>query len=65
MKYKAEIWRYHGIIDTCESDNIDDIREWFKFEWYASYDNGMCSLTIYRDGEEMSWDEMFELRIID
>ena len=65
MKYKAEIWHYRSIIDTCESDNIDDIREWFKFEWYASYDNGMCSLEVYRNGEEMSWDEMFELRIID
>ena len=65
MKYKAEIWRYHSIIDTCESDNIDDIREWFKFEWGASYDNGMCALMVYQDGEEMSWDEMFELRIID
>ena len=65
MKYKAEIWRYRGIIDTCESDNIDDIREWFKSEWYASYYNGMCSLMVYRDGEEMSWDEMFDLRIID
>ena len=65
MMYRAEIWRYHGIIDTCESDNAEDIIEWFKSEWYASYDNGMCSLSVYKDGEELSWDEMYKLRIID
>jgi hypothetical protein len=65
MKYKAEIWRYHSIIDTCESDNVKDIIEWFRSEWYGSYDDGMCYLEVYRDGEELSWDEKFALRIID
>ena len=65
MKYKIEIWRYHSVIATYESDNIEDIAEWFKSRWYDAYDNGMCSLEVYRDGEDLSWDEMFELRIID
>lgn len=65
MKYKAEIWHYRSIIDTCESDDVEDIKEWFKFEWGISYDNGMCYLEVYRDGEVLDWDEKFELRIID
>lgn len=65
MKYKAEIWRYHSIIDTYESDNVDDIREWFKSKWYMSHEDGECYLEVYRDDEELSWDEKFDLNIID
>lgn len=65
MMYKAEIWRHHSVIDTCESDNVDDIREWFKSKWYMSYEDGECYLEVYRDDEELSWDEKFNLNIID
>ena len=65
MKYKAEIWCYHSVVDVCESDKIEDIIAWFRFGWNESYENGMCYLEVYRDGEQLSCDEKFELRIID
>lgn len=36
-KYKIEIWQYHSIVDTFESDNINEILEWYKEEWQAAY----------------------------
>ena len=65
MIYKAEIWHYGGVIDSRESDNVEDIKQWFRSQWCASYENGMCYLEVYRENEQLSWDEKFDLGIID
>jgi hypothetical protein len=65
MKYKAEILIYQNVVSTYESDNVEDIAEWFKDGWDVLYDMGGCYLKVYRDGEVLDWDEKFELKIID
>lgn len=58
MKYKIEVWQYHIVAETYESDDIKDILSWFKSSgWYTSYDMGYCSFDVYEDGRELSFEE--------
>ena len=57
MKYKIEIWQYHHITETYESDSIEDVVNWYKNTWLWLYELGNCSYSVYKDGEELSWEE--------
>lgn len=61
MRYKIEIWQWHSITETYESDNIENILEWYKVHWRWTYELGNCAFTIYKNNEELSWDEEYEL----
>ena len=61
MKYKIEIWQYHSITTTYESDDIEDVLLWYKAEWYMAYENGFCAFYIYEYDRPLSFDEEYEL----
>lgn len=61
MKYRIEIWQYHDITETYESDNIEDVLEWYKLNWWWPYELGDCVFYIYNDNEELSWNEAYKL----
>ena len=61
MKYKIEIWQWQNITETFESDNIEDILEWYRVSWWWIYESGGCSFTVYENGRELSFEEENEL----
>ena len=61
MKYKIEIWRFHAIIDTFESSDINEILKWYKEEYQYMYDMGECTFYVYINNKELDYDEEKEL----
>lgn len=61
MKYKIEIWQYFNMTEFFESDNIQDILDWYKENWWGCYEIGGCSFTIYENDRELSFEEEYEL----
>lgn len=61
MKYRIEIWQYHNITETYESNDIDDILQWYRIHWYWCYELGDCTFYVYKDDVELSWDEEYKL----
>ncbi|HKM04431.1 MAG TPA: hypothetical protein VJZ04_07520 [Lachnospiraceae bacterium] len=53
MKYKIEIWQYHSIIATFETDSYDELLEWYKVNWAWTYENGGCATYVFEDGVEI------------
>ena len=61
MKYKIEIWIFHEIVDTFESNTIDEILEWYREEYKYMYDNGDCTFYVYLDDKELDFEETYKL----
>lgn len=61
MKYKIEIWQYHVITETYESNDINDILKWYRVHWRWLYELGDCTFCVYKDGVEIPWDEEYKL----
>lgn len=57
MKYKIEIWQWHSISETYESDNIEDILDWYKSNWLYCYEIGQCTFCVYENERELSFEE--------
>lgn len=64
-EYKIEIWQYHSIVDTFESDNINEMLEWYKEEWQGVYLRDMCVFYIYKNNIKLNFDEKYELGFFD
>lgn len=64
MKYKIEIWQYHSITATFESEDIEEILSWYNDEWRYCYEAGGCTFYLYKDGEELSVDTEIDLGFI-
>lgn len=61
MKYKIDIWQWNHITETYECDDIKEAADWYKANWGNAYDNGLCAVEIYEDGEEYSFDKAVKL----
>lgn len=61
MKYKIEIWQWHSLTTTFESDNIEDVVDWYKAEWWWIYEMGDCSFSVYENDRELSFEEEAKL----
>lgn len=61
MKYKIEIWQWHSLTTTFESDNIEDVMDWYKAEWWYCYEMGNCSFSVYENDRELSFEEEAKL----
>ena len=59
--YKIEIWQYGTITETYESNNVEEVLDWYKWSWRNCYDCGGCAFGVYKDGEELSFDEVYAL----
>ena len=61
MKYKIEIWQWQSMRDIFESDNIEDIVEWYESEWKDCFEMGYCSFGVYENDRRLSFDEEWDL----
>lgn len=64
-KYKIEIWQYHSIVDTFESDNINEILEWYKEKWQPAYRYGACAFYVYKNNKRLDFNEEDKLGFFD
>ena len=60
-KWKIEIWEYHYVVDSYESNSINKVLKWFRQNWLWSYDNGNCSFEVYKNNNELTFDEKYDL----
>ena len=65
MKYKIEIWIYHAIEDTYESDDVKEVLKWYKNKWQYCFDNDGCSFSLLKNNEELSFEEINKLGFFD
>jgi len=63
--YKIEIWRYHSIIETYESEEMIEILKWYKSKWRDSNEMGECTFYIYENNKEMTLEEIAKLGFFD
>ena len=47
--YKIEIWRYHSIEATYESNDINEVVKWYREEWQYAYEWGECSFSVFKN----------------
>lgn len=59
--YKIEIWRFHCVEETYTSNNIKDVLKWYRDNWQISYEYGGCSFEVYKNGKQLSFDELNEI----
>jgi len=59
--YKIEIWQFHGITETFENEDVREVVRWFNENWKWSYENVGCSFIVYKDNQELSFNEEYEL----
>lgn len=65
MEYKIKIWTYRKLADEYESDSIEAVLEWYKTNWMYCYNCGGCAFYIYKNGEEVDFDKLYELGFYD
>ncbi len=61
MKYKIDVWQYGFLRESYESDNIEDVVNWYKENWCYAYQYGLCAIEIYEDGETYPFNKALEL----
>lgn len=61
MKYKIEIWQFHSLVETFESDNVNKVLEWYRAEWKMAYDYGQCTFYLYENGKMLDFDTKYDL----
>lgn len=61
MKYKIEIWQFHSLVETFESDDVNKVLEWYRVEWKMAYDYGQCTFCLYENGEKLDFDTTYDL----
>lgn len=57
MRYKIEIWQWHSIVDTFESNSIEEILEWYRENWLYVYERDNCAFDIYENGKLLEFEE--------
>lgn len=60
MKYRIEIWQYHSISETFETDDYNKLLEWYKTNWSWIYENGGCTFYIFEDDDEIDDDRKYD-----
>lgn len=61
MKYRIEIWVYRNLQDKYESNTIEAVLDWYKNYWRHCYECGGCDFDVYENGEEIGFDELYDL----
>lgn len=57
---KIEIWQRRSLVETYIADDLYDILAWFKWYWYDESQNGECAVYVYKNGTELSFEEMWD-----
>ena len=59
--YKIEIWQRQSLVEVYEQDDIQNILAWFKWYWFDVSEKGDCAIYVYKNGIEMTFEELYEL----
>lgn len=59
--YKIEIWQRRSLVEVYEQDDIQNILAWFKWYWFDVSEKGDCAIYVYKNGIEMTFEELYEL----
>ena len=60
-KWKIDIWQFHSVVDTYESNDVNEVLKWFRQTWLWSYDNGNCSFVVYKNNKILTFDKVSDL----
>ena len=63
MKYKLEVWVNGDPSATYRDNDIESLVKIFKEDW-DEYEGGRYEIYLYRDGRELSDEEILELGFI-
>lgn len=64
--YRIEIWQSRNLLEVYESEDIQNILAWYKWNWYDAYERSLCAFYVYKNGyEELEFDELYELGFYD
>lgn len=61
MKYRIDIWHSGNIIASHESDDLKELADWYKENWFDDYERGLCALDIYEQRKDIPFEEALEL----
>lgn len=61
MKYKINIWQYHSIIDTYESNKVEEILKWYEENYKFIYEMDNCSFEVFKDNKILTFNQIYEL----
>ena len=63
MKYKLEVWVNGNPSAIYRDNDIENLVKIFKEDW-DEYEDGRCEIYLYKDGCELSDEEIFELGFV-
>lgn len=59
--YRIEIWQWGNLSEVYEEEDVQDVLAWYKWYWYDAYEHSLCSFSVYKNGMELSFEELDEL----
>lgn len=61
MKYKIDIWQYGNIVESYESNDIEEVVDWYKENWFNAYEYGLCTIDVYEPRRDIPFEEAVKL----
>lgn len=61
MKYRLEIWQYHCLTTSYESNNIKKVLKWYQKNWKDLFDYGYCTFYLFKNNEMLDFNKCYEL----
>lgn len=61
MKYKIDIWQYGNIVESYESNDIEEVVDWYKENWFSAYECGLCTIDVYEPRRDIPFEEAVKL----
>lgn len=61
MKYKIDIWQYGNIVESYESNDIEEVVDWYKENWFNAYEHGLCTIDVYEPRRDIPFEEALKL----
>lgn len=57
MKYRIDIWQYGNMVENYESDNIEEVVDWYKENWADAYEHSLCTMDVYEQRRDIPFEE--------
>lgn len=61
MKYRIDVWQYGNIVESYEGDDLTELVDWYKENWFVAYEHGLCALDIYEQRKDIPFEEAVKL----
>ena len=60
-KWKIDIWQFGSIVETYESENIDEVLKWYKENWSLVNEYNGCAFDVFKNDEELTYEQKDEV----